>query len=410
MLQHLKCKFGLICLILAAALVGLTSVINAGVGSQPARKIIVFADWYINEAAQDSLLNQFGAVKIKPLDLINAKAVYLPSVAAERALAQRSEVKRVDDDALNFALSKPSSPPGRGGKDKQPPAQPAQEPSWGYLRIGTDLANSSGYKGSSVNIGIIDTGIDLSHPDLMDNIKGGINTINPSKSYDDDNGHGSHVAGIAAAADNDIGVIGIAPEANLYAIKVLNRKGIGFTSDIIEGLDWAINNGIAVVNMSLGTASDVQSYHDAIIAAYNAGITIVAAAGNDGQTDGRIYYPAKYPETIAVSAIDQNDGLAYFSSYGAEIDLAAPGQEVNSCWQDGGYHLGSGTSMATPHVTGAAALVLTTSVAAYDLDSDGEWDPVEVKNKLEATAEDLGDSGEDDYFGAGLVDAAAAVQ
>ncbi|MBU2052955.1 MAG: S8 family serine peptidase, partial [Nanoarchaeota archaeon] len=190
--------------------------------------------------------------------------------------------------------------------------------------------------------------------------------------------------------------------------KVLDRRASGFLSDVIEGLQWAIENDMQVVNMSLGTASDVQSYHDAIITVYNAGITIVAAAGNDGETDGKIYYPAKYPETIAVSATDNTDDLAYFSSYGEEVDLAAPGQAINSTWKGEDYHIGSGTSMATPHVAGTVALILADSNLKCDTDLDESCSPTEVKTRLEATAEWLIGLTSDEQ-GLGLIDAEAAV-
>lgn len=335
------------------------------------RRIVVFQQNFINEAAQIALLRNYGAAIIKPLRLINGMAVYLPP-QAERALLGRPEILRIDDDLTIEAIAKPSKPP--------PPPQPAEELPWGIDRIEADVAQNT-TKGLTIKVAILDTGIDLDHLDLQDNIKGNVNTINPRKSGNDDNGHGTHVAGSVAAIDNEIGVIGTGPQIYLYAVKVLDRNGIGWLSDLIEGLQWCINNQMQVINMSLGSSSDNQSFHDAIIKTYQAGITQVAAAGNNGETTGAITYPAKYLETIAVSAIDKNNQFASFSSYGPEIDLTAPGVEVKSTYNNGYYKVLSGTSMSAPHVSGTVALVISTK---------GQLSPDQMKEHLKANSEDLG--------------------
>lgn len=372
---------------------GVVGVMPISTSAEPvARKIVVFDSNVVNESAQNALLARFGAVKIKNLDLIGGKAVYLPPIA-EAALKHHAGILRIEDDAVVYALGKPT------------PSQPAEVLPWGVNRIDADLVWSA-TTGDSVKVAVVDTGIDLSHPDLSANIKGGYNAINSLKSANDDNGHGTHVAGIIAALDNAVGVIGVVPQADLYAVKVLSRTGSGYVSDIIEGLDWAIANGMQVVNMSLGTSVDVQSFHDAIVRTYQAGVVLVAAAGN--AYGGAVTYPARYPEVVAVSSTDSADNIASFSSVGPEVDLAAPGASIYSTYKGSTYATMSGTSMASPHVAGAAALVLTTSVGVYDMDADGVWDPAEVQNKLEATAEDLGLVGRDNFYGAGLVDAERA--
>lgn len=426
------------------SLVGLNVTSQAAPGPM-ARKIVVFQSWFVHEEAQDELVAYAGGFKIKNLDLINGMAVYLPSKASEKALENRSEILRVDNDDEVFALGKPSCPCNnsgtcepelgehpsccddcKGNGEEEPTPQPEETTAWGVDRIDADLAWDKS-TGTGVKVAIIDSGIDKDHLDLTANIQDGYNAINPKKSWDDDYGHGTHVAGIVAAVDNEIGVIGTAPNVWLYAVKVLNRRGIGFTSDVIDGLDWCINHGIQVANMSIGSSGCSQSYKDAIISAYNAGITIAAAAGNNGETGGDLVCPGNLPETIAVSATcnancpgdkyscSSPDALAPFSSYASTVSqaeevnlIAAPGQAINSTWNDGFYHEGNGTSMATPHVTGTVALVLKAKGCITP--NQTGCTPAEIMEVLETTAEDLTPAEIDPYYGYGLVDAEKAVQ
>ncbi|MBU2575912.1 S8 family peptidase [Patescibacteria group bacterium] len=387
---------------LALFVVQAVAQVNDGSG----RKIVVFSG-ALNEAAKDELIARAGGVKLKNLDLIGAKAVWLPDRSAATKLAVSAGVVRIDDDVAVEALMRGriSAKPAKSGKPVPP--QPAEVLPWGVDRIDAELVWPSGNTADPIKVGIIDTGISNKHPDLLANVQGGINTINPRKSWNDDNGHGSHVAGIVAGLDNDIGIIGVGPAIDLYAIKVLDKNGSGFLSDVIEGIQWAVANNIQVINMSLGTASDVESFHDAVIAAKNAGVVTVAAAGNSG---GSVIFPAAYPEAIAVSATDQNNVIASWSSRGPEVDLAAPGVSIYSTYKGTGYTTLSGTSMAAPHVAGSAALVLNIAVGAYDVDADGKWDPDEVQQKLQDRAVDLGVAGFDIFYGWGLVNAFAATQ
>ena len=377
-------------------LVGMALVSQAAPEPPAARKIVVFQSG-VDEPAKEALMKNFGGEKIKDLPLVNGMAVLL-SPQAEKALVRQAGILRIDNDDVVFAL--------KGKPQPSPPPQPPEEMAWGIDRIDADLAWASS-TGAGVKVAILDTGIDIDHPDLV--VSGGVNVLGPfrTEKYNDDNGHGTHVAGIVAALDNDIGVIGVAPNAELYAVKAFNRKAIGFDSDIIDGIDWAINNTtygrMDVINMSFG-GSDNASLHQAIQAAYNAGIVMVAAAGNEG--DDFVHYPARYPETIAVSATTINDELASFSSYASDLAqveainlLAAPGKDINSTWNNGGYYVGSGTSMATPHVVGTAVLLIASGVTG----------PENVMIALKSSAEDLGPAGNDIYFGYGLVDAEAAV-
>ncbi|MFN3301773.1 MAG: S8 family peptidase [Patescibacteria group bacterium] len=362
----------------------LVTTVNAVIRKEN-RKIVVFKPGILNEAAEDELIAQTGGIKLKNLDLIGAKVVLLPSKAAENALLSHPAVLRIDDDVEVFALE--------------------QVLPWGIARIKANQAWNY-TTGNGIKVGIIDTGIQLNHPDLANNIKGGYNAINPKKSANDDNGHGTHVAGIVAAIYNNIGVVGASHQAWLYAIKVLNASGSGYLSDVIEGIEWAINHNLQVINLSLGTSSNVQSFHDAIISAKNAGLVVVAAAGNNG---GSVLYPAAYPETIAVSAIDENNVIASWSNRGPEIDLSAPGVNIYSTYKKSRYATMSGTSMAAPHVTGAVALLLT-RIEKCDTNNDGKCSPDEVQTRLQNTALDLGEEGFDPLYGWGLVDALAAIE
>ena len=380
-------------LIVCLAVTGTLSAAAERPADQPAaaRQIVVFKGSTSDTAAQEAVVASVGAQWLKPLRLINAAAVVVPP-ASQRALAAHPAVLRVDPDVVVQALDQPVVPVAKPPKPTPAPG-PAQQLPWGVDRIDAEKVWPN--TGAGVKVAVLDTGIDLDHPDLVDNVKGGVNTINPRKKPNDDNGHGTHVAGIIAAVNNSIGVIGVAPGASLYAVKVLNASGSGYLSDIIEGLQWSVEHSIQVVNMSLGTSSDVQSFHEAIAAAAYKHVIVVASAGNSGPGDDTVLYPAKYPEVIAVAATDQSDAAASFSSTGLAVELAAPGVSIYSTVKGGGYAYMSGTSMAAPHVSGTAALVIAAGRS-------------DVRDRLCRTATDLGTSGRDEIYGCGLVNAEEA--
>ncbi|MFC0335412.1 S8 family serine peptidase [Paenibacillus sepulcri] len=231
--------------------------------------------------------------------------------------------------------------------------------------------------GKTVGIGIIDTGI-AKHPDL--HIAGGVNTIN-GRSYRDDNGHGTHVAGIAAALGTKGQIPGVAPRASLYAVKALDANGEGYLSDIIEGINWCIEKNIPVINMSLGLEGGTSlALREAVRRASRKGIVIAASAGNNGRLSGGIDEPAKYRESIAVAASTRSNRIAPYSSRGKGIAVTAPGSDIKSTWLDGGYKILSGTSMSSPHAAGTAALLLSL---------EPRLTPSAVKRRLEAAASHL---------------------
>lgn len=256
----------------------------------------------------------------------------------------------------------------------------------GINRAEGDLSTTAAINGVdtrvNADIAIIDTGIQRNHPDL--NVAGGYNCVpkNPrvtdTTKWDDDNGHGTHVAGTAAALDNGIGAVGMAPGARLWSVKVLNSQGSGNLSWIICGIDWVTSRAstIEVANMSLGGTFSSATLDAAITRSVNAGVVYAVAAGNSA-ADAATFSPANHPAVIAVSAIadfngvpgggaaatcrsDVDDTFADFSNYGAVVDVAAPGVCIYSTWLSSGYNTISGTSMASPHVTGAIGTYLST--------------------------------------------------
>lgn len=223
---------------------------------------------------------------------------------------------------------------------------------WNLSQIGATKVWSTA-RGKGAGIAIIDTGI-AKHSDLR--VTGGTNTMGGS-SYWDDNGHGTHVAGIAAGTGS-YKRPGVAPRASLYAIKALDANGAGYVSDIIKGIDWCIKKNIPIINMSLGLEGETSSaLKEAVQRARKNGILIVASAGNSGTTNGRIDQPARYTDALAVAASTRGGKIANYSSRGYGIDVTAPGSYIKSTWPGGGYKTLSGTSMASPHVAGGAALL-----------------------------------------------------
>ncbi|WP_170105449.1 S8 family peptidase [Desmospora activa] len=215
--------------------------------------------------------------------------------------------------------------------------------------------------GAGVRVGVVDTGINLNHPDLRKNIKGGINIVEPKRPPHDGNGHGTHVAGIIAARSNSIGVTGVAPAASLYAIKVLSDRGVGSISTLVRGIDWGIDNGMHILNLSLGGGKNIPAaLARAIRVANSRGVLVIAAAGNSANADGSgdtVEVPASLPTVVAVAALTRGNKRAPFSATGPTLDIAAPGVSILSTYTGNRYAALSGTSQAAPHVSGVAAIL-----------------------------------------------------
>ena len=291
--------------------------------------------------------------------------------------------------------------------------------SWGVQHIGSQLVHNQNINGTGVKIAILDTGIDYNHPDLAENYKGGYDFIYGDSDPFDYNGHGTHISGIIAAKNNGVGVIGVAPNSNIYAVSVLSPYGDGTTSLIISGIEWAVDNHMDIVTMSFSCTPntflppcDDPALHNAVDNAYNSGLLLVAAGGNT--YGGEVRYPAAYDSVIAVTATDQDDKNAIFSPINSKIELSAPGVAILStvptgtcAWCDpSGYRYLSGTSQATPHVTGVAALINSTDFP--DINNDGVKNNKDIRLILDNTAKDLGIVGRDAIYGFGIVDVSNA--
>ncbi|PSQ32775.1 peptidase S8 [Halobacteriales archaeon QS_9_70_65] len=264
-----------------------------------------------------------------PTDILTARM----SRAAVRRLRSRPDVRFVERDVEMEAID--------------------QTTPYGIRKVDATEAHADGDTAAGADVAVIDTGIDSRHPDLTGNLgegrafTAGVGT----PAWDDANGHGTHVAGTVGAIDDDEGVIGVGPDVTLHAVKALNASGAGLVSDIAAAIEWTADRGYEVGNLSLGGGS-TSTLREACRYAQEKGTLLVAAAGNDGPCSGCVTAPARYPECMAVSATDENDDLASFSSTGPEVEIAAPGDDVYSTYYLQSYATLSGTSMAAPHVAG----------------------------------------------------------
>ncbi|MGV6971336.1 S8 family peptidase [Bacillus sp. PAMC26543] len=261
---------------------------------------------------------------------------------------------------------------------------------WNLEPIQVKQAWKEGLTGKNVKIAVIDSGISP-HDDLS--ISGGYSAVSYTSSYKDDNGHGTHVAGIIGAKHNGYGIDGIAPEAQIYAVKALDQNGSGDLQGLLKGIDWSIANGMDIVNMSLGTSSDSQILHDAMDKAYEKGVLLVAASGNEG--NGKpVNYPAAYSSVVAVSATNQHNQLAAFSTTGNQVEFSAPGTDITSTYLHQYYATGSGTSQATPHAAAMFALLKQRDPGNTN---------VQLRALMQKNIVDLGITGRDQQFGYGLI-------
>ena len=408
----------------------LAGVVPGPAGAQGGDRVDVLIQFRAAPTQADvAAVERFGGEVSRTFRIVPAVAASIPSQAVA-ALAANPRVALIEADSLLYALEYRSTH------------------DWGIGHINADDVHrqATPNRGAGVTVAVLDSGIDCDHLELPQDrcdygqvlgenfVDSSLETANEA---DDDYGHGTHVAGTIAASLNQTteGVVGVAPEAKLVALKTLDSSGSGSWSRHIAAIEHVWNGGtplVDIVNMSIGRGDYSSTAELAMQRAYESGILLVAAAGNSGKCSGRgtnIAYPALFESVIAVAAVDSGNSRPCWSSTGDKVELTAPGVSVFSTWpkgmsssyrdpqpvcEDGDgdavadcyYKYGSGTSMSSPHVAGTAALVLAAGIK----DSDGLHGRAnEVRDRLAATATDLGTAGRDPQHGYGLVDAAAAV-
>ncbi len=355
------------------------------------------------EAQKTEILNKYGLLKKRNSKKKGAFVVFKHGnpTAILNSLKKEKGIIYAEQNAYAYAFN-------------FVPNDPYYSYQWHMTRIGMEKAWELS-QGEGVVVAIIDTGVKQSLEDLSNtNFTTGYDFVNDDNDPTDDEGHGSHVCGtIAQSTNNGVGVTGIAYKATIMPVKVLDRRGSGSYDDIADGIYYAVDHGADIINMSLGGSTDLQVLEDAVNYAWEHGVVVVCAAGNENTSEPS--YPAAYENAISVAATTSIDTRASYSNYGSTIDIAAPGGDSGDNNGDGyddmilqntfgssgdGYYFYAGTSMASPHVAGVAALVKAANPSLTN---------VQIRQILESTVEDLGDTGWDQYFGYGLVDAYAAV-
>ncbi len=336
-----------------------------------------------SEDVQNDIVNKFAIIKKEKLKLHNALAITIPRGVAQNMIKQLGKLPHVqyaEMDQIAQAFDVPNDP--------------SYSIQWGLQKIQAPGAWDMTHSSSQSAIAIIDSGIDAAHPDLAGHI---IQRVNFTTDSDiDTNGHGSHVAGIASGVtNNSMGIAGVGYNSSLISVKVLDSTGSGYYSWIANGIIWAADNGVKIINLSLGGSAPSSTLQNAVEYAANKGVIIIASAGNGYGIAPT--YPANYPQVISVAATDSSDKKASFSTYGNWVTLAAPGVSIYSTYK-GGYAYLSGTSMASPFVSGLASLI-------RGLHPD--WSASEVINKIETTADSI--SGTGMFWKYGRINACKAV-
>jgi len=370
------------------------------------------------QGAIGTLLASLQATVIKEFPVLGVARLRLPESQLQAALTRLQTDPRVEWAEPNYLLSLDFAP------DDPYYANYQSDPKYGgyLLNMEMEAAWDLSLGDPSVVIAIIDTGLDFDHEDLAGSVWTNEDEV-PDNGLDDDHngyvddvhgwdfveednlpqdlhGHGTHVAGVVAArTDNGLGIAGMAGQATIMPLGIFQPQGIGTYADLIEAILYATDNGAQVINMSLGAVSYSRGEEAAVNYAWEHGVVLVAAAGNNN--NDAFHYPAAHANVIAVSAVDAQDRRASFSSYGDFVDLAAPGVRVISCSPGSNYGLMSGTSMASPHVAGLAALIRSRNPTLTN---------AEVRQILESTADDLGTAGWDRYYGYGRINGRRALE
>lgn len=394
MLRWLSCKFQLVIIAVFCLSVLIIPDVGFAQGKSQSRDVLI-SFRQIPGPNERALVRAVGGVIKYSYRLVPGIAASVPQAAVD-GLSHNPNVVMIEDDLAIYAVDA------------------ELDRCWGVERIGAGTVHTGGNRGAGVKVAIIDSGIDYTHPDLdahFDDSNRGYDFVNGDDDPMDDHGHGTHCAGIVAAEDNGTGAVGVAPEAELYGLKVLGANGSGSYSNVIAALNWCVfgpdgdpdtgdEPGIQVTSNSYGSPGNPGSMVElAFNRAEAAGIINVCAAGNSGNSAGtgdNMIYPARFASCIAVAATTISDVRASFSSTGQQMELAAPGAGIYSTLPGNAYASWSGTSMACPHVSGVVALMIKAGVA-------------DIRAKLIATADNLGAPGWDPQYGYGLVNAVKAV-
>jgi len=376
--------FIVIILIIVSIVVASTLSLRAADASADAKKVIICFKTNTTPSIQQEITTKYDCKLLERNDALNCILVQVNREDTQQFINRVSKedlVKYAEPNKLVHALYTPDDP--------------YYSEQWGLKHINVDSAWDIEKGNKNVTIAVIDTGIDYTHEDLVNNyVTGGYDWVNDDSDPMDDHGHGTFCAGIIAATiNNEKGIAGIA-QVNIMAEKVLNETGYGTDWEVARGITHATDNNVSILSMSLGGDDAAQILEDACLYAWNNGCLLVAASGNDGKQG--VSYPAAYETVIAVGAIDQNDQRCGFSNWGPDLELVAPGVGILSTYPHNQYVQKDGTSMAAPHVAGVAALVWS----KYPFLTNHE-----LRDRLAQTAYDLGAVGFDEYFGYGRVDA-----
>lgn len=357
----------------------------------PKNRIIVKFKPYTSSSLKNSFFQSFSLQKKEALRLSETYVVNIPEGKAGEFIGKFLKNPIVEYAEEDFVA-----------KAVETPNDPLFSSQWGLSKIKSPFSWDINHGLASINIAIVDTGISASHADLGSKITKAANCTTGSgcvliSPAFDDNGHGSHVAGIASSlTNNSTGISGTGYDTNLVSVKVLDNGGSGYYSWVANGIVWAADNGAKVINLSLGGTSSSTTLYNAVNYAWNKGVVVVAAAGNSNSSQR--FYPAYYSNSIATAATDQNDKKASFSSYGSWVDVAAPGVSILSTYNNGDYAYLSGTSMATPFVSGLSGLLFGANPA---------WTNSQVRNQIQSTSDIV--SGTGTYWTYGRINACKAL-
>jgi thermitase len=346
---------------------------------------------------RQAILQNLGMKTVKKVEGINALVVKGGNAESLAKLQADPNVAYAEPNYIAKAFDIAPKAPAFGF-DGLKGGDELLEKLWGMAKIEAQQAWAVTKGAGNVTVAVVDTGVDYNHPDFGGRVSKGRDFVNNDDDAMDDHYHGTHCAGTIGAGLGNGGVVGVAPEVKILAVKVLSASGSGSYDGVANGITYAADQHVDVISMSLGGPSSSKAIEDAVNYARSKGTLVVAAMGNDNSE--RPSYPAAVPGVMPVGATTNTDTRSSFSNYGKHISVGAPGSDILSTVPKGGYKVLSGTSMATPHVAGLCALVKS-QFPGFTAD--------QIRQKIEASADDLGDAGFDKFFGNGRINARKAV-